>query len=76
MSPHNLIQDSAFEPETVALLTLAYEAAVMLIGREQPTLVLETVAKRILEIAARGERDPQKLVAYAIRGIVPGSDPN
>ena len=41
----------------------------MLVGRDQPLVVLETIAKRILEIAGRGERDPQKMVEYAIRGI-------
>jgi hypothetical protein len=64
-----LIQGAAFDPETIALLTQTYEAAVMLVGRDQPHLVLETIAKRILETAARGERDPKKLVDYAIRGI-------
>ena len=54
MAPHKLIEGAAFEPETIALLIQAYEAAVMLVGRDQPSLVLETIAKRILEIAGRG----------------------
>jgi len=69
MSAHELIGGAAFEPETIALLIQAYEAAVMLVGRDQPPLVLETIAKRILEIAGRGERDPRKLVEYAMRGL-------
>jgi hypothetical protein len=69
MTPHSLIVGAAFEPETIALLAQSYEAAVMLVGRDQPLVVLETIAKRILEAAGRGERDPQKLVEYAIRGI-------
>jgi hypothetical protein len=69
MSPHNLIQGAAFEPETIQLLSEAYEAAVMLVGRDQPRVVLETIAKKILDIAGRGERDPRTMVDYAIRGI-------
>ena len=69
MSAHELIEGAAFEPETIALLIQAYDAAVMLVGRDQPPLVLETIAKRILEIAGRGERDPKKMVEYAMRGL-------
>ena len=69
MSAHELIEGAAFEPETIALLIQAYDAAVRLVGRDQPPLVLETIAKRILEIAGRGERDPRKLVEYAMRGL-------
>jgi len=71
MSPHRLIEGAAFEPETVALLTRAYEAAVTVVGKDQPQLVLETIARQIIEIAGRGERDPRKMVEYAVRGIEP-----
>jgi hypothetical protein len=74
MSPHRLIEGAAFEPETVALLTQAYEAAVQRVGKNQPPLVLETIAKQIVDSAGRGERDPQKMVEYAIRGIEPLPD--
>jgi hypothetical protein len=69
MPPHRLIEGAAFEPETIALLIQAYEAAVMLVGKDQPLPVLETIAKRILEIAGSGERDPRTLVEHAIRGV-------
>lgn len=71
VSPHKLIQGASFEPETVRVLSQAYETAVRLIGKGQPAPVLETIAKRIIESASRGERDPQKMVEYAIRGITP-----
>lgn len=73
MSPHRLIQGSAFEPETIQLLIEAYEAAVLMVGK-QPQIVLETIAKQILDLAARGERDPKKLIDHAIRGIEPLPD--
>ena len=71
MSPHKLIQGAAFEPETVRVLSQAYETAVRLIGKGQPGPVLETIAKRIIESATAGERDPQKMVDHAIRGVTP-----
>jgi hypothetical protein len=71
MSPHRLIQGAAFEPETIQLLIEAYEAAVLRVGRDQPLVVLETIASHILEAAGTGERDPRRLVEYATRGISP-----
>jgi hypothetical protein len=71
MSSHRLIEGAAFEPEIVALLIQAYDAAVKRVGKGQPPLVLETLAKRIIEIAGNGERDPQKMIEYAIRGVEP-----
>jgi hypothetical protein len=74
MSPHRLIQGAAFDPEIVELLSQAYQAAVNRVGKNQPVVVLETIAKRIIEIGGRGERDPQKIVEYAIRGVEPRPD--
>jgi hypothetical protein len=71
MSPHKLIQGAAFDPETVRLLSQAYATAVRLVGKGQPPPVLETMAKRIIESAGGGERDPQKMAEYAIRGVAP-----
>jgi hypothetical protein len=71
MSPHRLIEGAAFEPDVVALLIQAYETAVKRVGKGQPLSVLEVLATRIIETAVRGERDPQQMVEYAIRGIEP-----
>jgi hypothetical protein len=68
---HKLIQGAAFDPETIELLAKAYESSVALVGQNQPPIVLETIAARIIAIAGLGERDPQKLVEHAIRGIEP-----
>jgi hypothetical protein len=71
MSPHRLIEGAAFEPEIIVLMTRAYQAAVKQVGKGQPQPVLETLAKRIIEIAGSGERDPQKMIEYAVRGVEP-----
>ncbi len=71
MSSHRLIDGAAFEPEVIALLIQAYEAAVQRVGKGQPLSVLEVLATRIIETAVQGERDPQQMVEYAIRGVEP-----
>jgi hypothetical protein len=51
-----------FEPEDVASLTAAFEAALSklrLVDRKDP--ITTTVAKLIIELAKDGERDPKKL---------------
>jgi len=69
MSPHRLIEGAAFEPEIIALLIKAYEAAVERVGKGQPLSVLETLARRIIEIASSGERAPEKMIEYAVGGV-------
>jgi hypothetical protein len=69
MPVHGLIRNEAFEPEMIELMGSAYEAACLRLGAAQPATVLETVAKRIIEAAHRGERDPEALTAFALRGL-------
>ncbi|HZO45861.1 MAG TPA: hypothetical protein VFB68_08205 [Xanthobacteraceae bacterium] len=71
MAPHRMIEGAAFDPEVIALLIEIYETAVTRVGKGQPLPVLEAMATRIIETAVHGERDPQKMVAYAIRGVEP-----
>jgi len=48
---------TAFSPQTIAVLSAAYERAI----DGQPTSAQEAIAKRIIELASEGERDPEKL---------------
>ena len=57
-----LLQDVHFAPEEVTVLLAAFEAALQELGlrdREDPAVTL--VAKRIIELARRGEHDPDVL---------------
>ena len=69
MTVHRLIEGGAFDPETTASMGRAYEAAIRQLGTVPPDTVLETVAKRIVEAARAGERNPEKLTAFALRGL-------
>ena len=66
MSPIRLIHGAAFDPETIRLMGSAYEKAT--VGLDEIS-DREIVAKRIIEAASRGERDLDKLVAYAVAGL-------
>ena len=74
MSPVRLFNSAAFDPETTRLLVAAYEAACAQAGPGQSASVKELFAKRILQAATRGERDQQRLRAYALgTERIPGS---
>lgn len=55
----------ALDPENLALAASAYDKAVVEIGGA-PEPVREVVAKRIIQLIAEGERDPNVLYKRAI----------
>jgi hypothetical protein len=57
-----LLQDGAFSPEDITALAAAFEVTLQTLGvrdRKHPTVML--VAKRVVELARRGERNPKLL---------------
>ena len=70
MAIYRLLQFSAFEPEAVAAMTAAYEDALrvlQLVDRQDP--LTEVVARKIIEVAQLGERDPIRLRARALDNL-------
>ena len=70
MAIYRLLQKSAFGPEDIALLATAYEdalRALKLNDRDDP--ITQLVAKRIIEAAQTGLRDPDSLCATAIKDL-------
>jgi len=56
-----------FEPEVVAAMSEAFEAACeVLDDARQPEVIREIIAKRIVSAATIGERDPVRLLAAAL----------
>jgi hypothetical protein len=56
------LKDGSFDPETVHAMGDAFDKARKLLhDRGQPGVVQEIIAKRIIEIARTGERDPDKM---------------
>ena len=57
----------AFDSEVAAVLVAAYDQAIFgLHDKGQRGVIREVVAKRIIELAAAGERDPNKLSQGAL----------
>ena len=73
MQIRSLMQPGAFDPEAVAAMGDALEAACKELGDiGQPDVVREIMAGRIIGAARLGERDPARLRVAALSGV-PGS---
>jgi hypothetical protein len=66
----DLFHAAAFDPETVKRLLDAYEKALKsLHDTGQPPIVNEIIAQRIIALAKKGERDPDRLCAGALTAL-------
>src|SRR4029078_2636942 len=71
---YRLLQNSAFGPDEVERITMVYEGALRVLGLADRTdPITEIIAKKIIEVAQSGERDPLRIRARAIAelGIPP-----
>lgn len=65
-----LLEGGSFDPEHVALIASAYESCLRTIGlRDRRDPMTELVAKKIIEIAQSGERDPDCMCDRAQRDL-------
>jgi hypothetical protein len=66
------IGGEAFDPETVIAMTTAFDEALKEFNvTDQDAPLAENVAKRIIEFAHSGERDPKLLCSLAVLSIQP-----
>jgi hypothetical protein len=62
-----ILRGSGFDAETTQKLGNAYDIACRSLHvKGQPPVIQETLAKKIIEAAQRGERDPDRLAAIAL----------
>jgi hypothetical protein len=63
MPIYGLVREEAvFSPEEISTITKAFEAALQGLGLvNRSDAVAETVARKIIELARMGERDPDRL---------------
>ena len=74
MAIYRLLQNSAFGPDEIERIKIAYEGALHALGLADRTdPITEIIAKKIIEVAQTGERDPLRIQARAIAelGIPP-----
>jgi hypothetical protein len=65
-----LLEREAFDPEDITVLVAAFEDALSTLGlvnRADP--LTELVAKKIIECAQTGERDPIRLRDYVLKSL-------
>jgi hypothetical protein len=70
MPIHRLLQNHAFGPDAIAVMVAAFQDALrelQIVDRADPRA--ELVAKKIIEFAQRGERDPIRLREHAVRSL-------
>jgi len=70
-------QTQAFEPDVISAMSAAYERACGSVPKGNPgKLVRELLAKRIIELAQQGFRDPETMYAEAMNsyGLDPSTD--
>jgi hypothetical protein len=73
---YRILQSSAFGPEAINRIAKAYEDVLRKVQlNEQDGPVGEIIAKKIIEIAQTGERDPTKISALALKQLgLPSSE--
>jgi hypothetical protein len=75
MPIRSFLGPGAFDPEAIAVMSEAFEAALKALhDTGQPNVVREVIAVRIIAAAKLGERDPVRLRAAALAGPRAGRD--
>jgi hypothetical protein len=75
MSIRSFVKPGEFEPEAIAVMSEAFDAACKeLDDTGQPKVVLEVMAERIIAAARTGERDPARLRKAALGGLASEKD--
>jgi hypothetical protein len=70
MTIHRLLENQAFDPDEIEILTTAFEQALRTLGlADRSDSATEIVARRIIEFAQRGERDPSRLQERAVQSL-------
>ena len=70
MSIQSIVKLGEFEPDAIAAMSEAFEAACKELNDDgQAKLVLEVIAERIVGAASIGERDPVRLRKAALAGL-------
>ena len=77
MAIYHLFKTMALEPAEIAILAAAYEDALRILrltDREDP--ITEVVAKKIIDVAELGERDPARICEAALKELGVTQEPS
>jgi hypothetical protein len=71
MGVYHLFRDRPFEPEAIAVMTSAYSDVCHALGLcDRDQIKTNAVAKKIIELSQRGERDPTRLRESVLRAML------
>lgn len=70
MAVYRLFKNKAFEPEAITIMTTAYADVCRALGlNNHDHCGANAVAKKVIEFAQRGERDPVRLREYVLQAL-------
>jgi hypothetical protein len=64
-----LLQNASFGPDEITVLVQAFDEALGTLGVDRSGLVADALAKKIIELAQQGQRDPILLRQHAVRSV-------
>jgi hypothetical protein len=70
------LEGHRFDDETTRLMGIAFEMALVALQRTEGTVspTRDAVAKKIIELAKTGERDPERLCDTALQSLRPSPE--
>lgn len=68
-SDMSVFHGSSFSPDTIVVMTQAFEEAVQTLPFPVGSARVQTLAKNIVELASQGERDPERMKLLALLAL-------
>lgn len=65
----NVFQGSSFSPDVISAMTQAFEEAVDTLPFPVKSARVQALAKNIVELAAQGEHDPERMKLLALLAL-------
>ena len=70
MAIYGLLREGAFDQAQIDLMTAAYEAALKVLQlKDRSDPITQMIAKKVIELAQRGEREPPDICALVIKEL-------
>jgi len=70
MTVHRLYKNKPFEPEAITMMTRAYSDVCRKLGLDEDNRPeANAVAKKVIEFAQRGDRDPVRLRDHVLQAL-------
>jgi predicted outer membrane protein len=66
----NMSASAAFDPQTVELMQFAHDRTCQLLNiSDKSDPMVEIIAKEIIRLASRGEREPQRMSRLVVKAL-------